>query len=240
MSLLQDFRESKVLGSKLRTTGALMVPRWEFFDGQVSQILEHIKETDAENKEKIGAVLDVGYGTGRLPETIIARRNVLAEDGLYIGVDCNPKSKEFIRQERPHLLNDKRVHLMQDYAQNVGDKLRNILNGRKLQATVVSFPHLWTPDKDVDAIWKMIADCSADDAMAIVYNVSSTRQRVAKHWHEIESHTERHAHTLWLPPWFEVNVLRHPARTPLSAENDHARGVNGVAGAAFATVRHGT
>lgn len=190
-------KEDAIYADSVSTTGACMVPCWQFFHGLADKI-----------PKKLQAVLDIGCGTGRQMDVIVGQQKRLAEDGVYIGVDFSRTSMDFIRNERRNLMEDHRVHLLEDFAQTIREKLHAILDGRKLQATFVSIPHSLISTKDIHKIWKMIVECSAEDSMAILYNICSTRKLMEHYWKTVDSYMERRAHRLWLPPWFEVNVGR--------------------------------
>ena len=193
--------ENALYASSMMTTGAVTVPRYEFFRDLASKF-----------PQKMKAVLDIGCGSGRQMEVIVNEMDMLEEDGAYIAIDCNEEMMAYIREHRPHLIDDKRVHLITDFAQNTGKKVNDILEGRKLNATIASFPHSLVSPKDITKIWRIATQHSADDAKGLVYNVCSTAQVMDHHWNKVDTYTERHAHPLWMPPWFEVNTGTEPKR----------------------------
>ena len=193
--------ENALYASSALTTGAVTVPRYEFFRDLASTF-----------PKKMKAVLDNGCGSGRQMEVIVKELDMLEKDGVYIAVDCNEDMIDFIRRKRPHLVDDKRVHLIQDFAQNTGKQVHKILDGRKLDATIASFPHSLISPKDATKIWRISTQHSADDATGTVYNVCSTANMMKHHWNSVDTYKERHAHPFWMPPWFEVNKGTGPKR----------------------------
>lgn len=179
-------------------TGAYMVPRWKFFE----EIAENIPAGT-------GVVLELGVGTGRLMDVVVRKKKLLASDGLYIAVDCNTESMDFIRQNRPHLVADPRVHLITDFAQNIEPMLKDILKGRKIDATIVSIPHTFLSWPDVYRIWEMVTAFSAPSAVGILYNITSRRDVMQKYWKDVRTYYTSYAH-YGLPPEFEVNIGKGP------------------------------
>lgn len=196
--LLTGVKEHGMYLKSLGTTGAFMVPRWKFFEDIAGRIPTGTK-----------VILELGVGTGRLMEVVLRRRKLLADDGLYIAVDCNPESMDFIRQNRPHLIADPRVHLLADYVQNIDPELKKLLRGRRIDATIVSIPHTYLSWPDVHAMWRMVTGYSANDAMGILYNATERRDLMQQYWTSVETYHTNCVH-YGLPPEFEVNIGTRP------------------------------
>ena len=205
MTALQNFalgfREHIMYPSSLSKTGAYMVPRWKFFE----QIAEHIPGD-------CGVVLDLGVGTGRLMDVIVQRKKLLHPDGLFIAVDCNEYSMDFIRENRPHLVADPRVHLITDFAQNIEPQLKALLAGRKVDATIVSIPHMLLSWPDVHRIWTMVTEMTADNGIGILYNTLARRSLMEQYWRDVQPIKTCRAH-YGIPPEFKVSIGVGPKRS---------------------------
>ena len=176
------------------TTGTFMVPREAFFTDLA----------DLFRKDLEGA-LELGPGTARLMNTVVNDQKKIAKNGVYIGVDCNDESMDWVERRRPELVANPQVKLVRDFAQNAERRIRTILDGRKLQMIVVSIPHTCIPPEDIRKIWDMIIRLADQTARAILYNVCRTRKMMGERWENIDTYITRRAH-FGLPMEFEVNV----------------------------------
>lgn len=198
-------------------SGAVMPPRWKFFEDLSKSIPQG---TDA--------IAEFGPGSGRLIEVVVAQRKLLSENGVYIAVDCNAEFLDFIRRERPRVAEDKRVHLVRQWAQQCRDELGTALDGRKLQAIVLSIPFSYLSPEDLEKLWGIITTFSAKDVRIILYNVYSTRAMLQEHCTHVFTKKVRDAH-YGLPPWFEMNfgsglLLPEEKKVRASDEKPHLNG----------------
>lgn len=204
MSFFHDLslglKEHSMYPASVTTTGAYMVPRWKFFE----DIAEHIPKD-------CGVVLELGVGTGRLMDIIVNRKKLLRPDGLFVAVDCNEASMNFIRENRPHLVADPRVHLMTDFAQNIEPQLKTLLAGRQVDVTIVSIPHILLSWPDVHRIWKMVTDLTAENGIGFLYNTMSRQSMMERYWHDVRTVKTCRAH-YGIPPEFKVNIGVGPKR----------------------------
>ncbi len=219
MSMLQDvsvgMKEHGMYLKSLGVTGSYMVPRWKFFE----EIAENIPA-------ETGVILELGAGTGRLMDVVIRQKKLLADGGLCIAVDCNTESMDFIRGNRPHLVADPRVHLITDFAQNIEPELTKLLNGRKIDVTVVSIPHTFLSWPDVDRIWKIVTGLSTESGIGILYNVTRRRTVMQQHWKTVRTYDTCCAH-YGLPPEFEVNIGVGPLSSRVAQHpSERVRGVS--------------
>jgi len=199
-NLAAGIEEHGLYFKSIGSSGAYMVPRWNFFEEIADEIPPGAR-----------VILELGVGTGRLMEVVMARRDMLPPDGLYIGVDCNRDSMKFILQRRAHLTADPRVRLVTAFAQDVRPTLDGILRGKKIDVTVVSIPHLYLSKEDIKKMWGTVVDLSSESGRGILYNVSRRRTLMESFWHDVRTYRTAFVHH-GLPPEFEVNVGSDPRK----------------------------
>ena len=197
----------------LEVSQAGLVPRSELFS-DLGKLMPH----DAE------AFLEFGIGTGELMNEIVQRRQLLAKNGIYIGVDCNPESMKHIRRRKPDIASHPQVHLIQDYAQNAGEQIRDLLQKRRVNVTISSIPFSEMSQEDVWKSMQIVTSVSHDDSNLVHYSVRPSIHLLQPHWKHIHTVPTRRVH-YGIPPEFDVHFASGPIVEP-SQETAHINGVS--------------
>lgn len=206
------------------TTATWTPPRESFLD----------KVADAFPK-KIDAILQLGVGGGLFMEKMLHERNQLAEDGVYIAVDCNKSWIEYIHKERPDVAKDPRVHFILKYAQHAREAIECILAERGmdgLDAALWTIPSTQMHKRDA---WKVMNDTAAlsrPNGVTIAYNVGSTEPLMKPHWKSVERVMKDYGANFGLPflafdTWMARNPVREQIHTTLNGKHLNGKHLNG-------------
>lgn len=203
------------------TTATWMPPREEFLD----------KVADA-YPQKIEAMLHLGIGGGLLMQKILHERDQLHPNGVYLAVDCDKSWIEYIRQYRPDVANDPRVHFILKYAQHAREEIEHILEQKKIagiDASLWTIPSTQMEKRDVAKVMKDTAELSVTGATAIAYNVGSTEHLLGKNWNEVSRLMKDYGANYGVPFLaFDTWMAKNPvAQREVVTANGYSHGSNG-------------